>query len=118
MEGGVEARHRGHAGQRTADRRDAGQRDRLVQRSEIGQLGQRCDDAIVDAHRLAKALAPVHDAMPDGIWRGHRGDRGLQRVDVIGRDVGRGLDRVVGAEQPQLQAARARVDDEDTHLDG
>ena len=64
---------------------------------------------------LAEALAAVHDAMADSVGPWHLGERRAERAGVVGGQVALGLELVSRPEQPQLQAARARVDDEDPH---
>ncbi len=48
---------------------DAGQRHRIVQRRELGQLSNCLPDAVVDQYRLLKAPAAMNHAMADGVHR-------------------------------------------------
>ena len=72
-------------------------------------------DVVVDEHGLAEARAAVDDAVADGVQRGQSGERRPERFGVVRREVVLGLELVAGAEQAELEAARARVDDEDAH---
>jgi hypothetical protein len=66
---------------------------------------------VVDRDGLAEALAAVDDPVPDGVRAPELGQR-LVEPGGVGAQVRGALEVVVGAEQPQLQAARSRVDDE------
>ena len=70
---------------------------------------------VVDACGMREPLATVDDAMADGIQRGQSGERGPERFGVVRCEVVLGLELVAGAEQAELEAAGARVDDEDAH---
>ena len=97
---------RPHRGQR-------GERLRLVQRRQRGQLLQGAGDLVVDHRRRAEALAAVHDPVAGRVGVTERVERG---ADVVaGRQVARAEQLVAVAEQPQLEAARAGVDDQDAH---
>ena len=115
VEGGVEARDRGHVGQGPADGGHAGQRRGLVQGSEVGELVQRGHDVVIDERGLAEAHAAVHDPVAHGVRRGQSVERGFEGRTVGRRQVVFGLELVGGPEQTQLEAAGARVDDEDAH---
>ena len=112
----VEARDRGHAGQGAADGGDAGQGGGLVQGCELGELAQRGDHVVVDERRVAEARAAVHDAVAHGVRRRQSVEHGLERRAVGRRQVVFGLELVGRPEQAQLEAAGARVDDEDAHV--
>jgi hypothetical protein len=72
--------------------------------------------ARVDENRVAIALAAVDDSVSDGVGRpelaNRRGDRLAIGITADGRQVAVADQRVVVVEQPQLEAARARVDDQ------
>ena len=71
------------------------------------QLGDRAHDLLVDHDRVETALAAVDDPVPDPGQIGARG--GVERVDPLGR--------LVLADEVELQARRAGVDDQDVaHL--
>ena len=72
-----------------------------MQWSEIGELAQLRLDFLVDEHRVAKPLAAVHDAMP---YRERLLGKIVQRLDRLAR--------VVFADERELQAGRACIDDE------
>ena len=72
-----------------------------MERRELRQRAKLSLDRVVDGDRLAEACAAVHDAVRDGDYVRRRV---LQRRDRLGR--------VVGRDNAQLQARRARVDDE------
>jgi len=105
VEGSVEhgdVRHRRKQPAGIVHRRDCGP---VVERRELGERTQLALDRVVDDDRLAEPRSPVDDAMGDG-------------VDII-RGIGDRGDRVarpVFAHDGELQARRARVDDEDTLL--
>jgi hypothetical protein len=67
VEGGVEAGHRRHAGQGDLDRRQRGQRLRLVQRRQVGQRPQPLLDVAVEHHRPGELRAAVDDAVADRV---------------------------------------------------
>jgi hypothetical protein len=69
VEGGVETCYRDDVGQPRGDRVERGQRLRLMQRRQIGQIPQLLLDGLVDANRTGEAGTAVHDAMTDHIGR-------------------------------------------------
>ena len=73
----------------------------VVQRRELDKDTEPLFDLVVDPRRLAQ-LTPVDDAMRDGVDLCRNGG---ERVD--------GCCVTVGVDEVQLQARRARVDDED-----
>ena len=81
-----------------------------MQRRERRQLAQRGLDVRVDQHGLAEALAAVHDPVADRVRRPQRGQLGGE-VLRLRREVAGAEQLVVGSDQPQLEAARAGVDD-------
>jgi hypothetical protein len=111
VERGVEAGHRRYVGERATDRVQRRQRLRLVKRSEGDQVAQRLGDFFVDRHRLAEALAAVDDPVPDGVRAPELGERRIEARGV-GRQVAAAEQLVSGTEQPQLEAARSGVDDQ------
>ena len=117
----VEAGDRGHARQGGRNRVQGRQRLRLVQRRQLGQRSQLALHLPVDQHRLAKPLATVDDAVPDGVGVAEPvvAERGPQRSWVDARLRRRKLDGGDGilaiAQQAQLERARAGIDDEDAH---
>ena len=64
VESGVEGRHLGQRGPGLGHGVDAGQRGRVVQRRQRGQLRDRRAHAGVDHYRLAEGRAPVDHAVP------------------------------------------------------
>jgi hypothetical protein len=67
VEGGVEAGHRRHAGQGDLDRRQRGQRLRLVQRRQVGQRPQPLLDVPVEHHQPGELGPAVDDAVADRV---------------------------------------------------
>ena len=124
MEGRVEARHVGQAGERVARRPDRRQRDRVVERGEAGDRRQSSDDGIVDEDRGPERLATVDDAMADRRRGSHRRAEPVDElaheapVVGIGRSVGpvdrgRGEGPAPGrVDDAGLERARPGVDDE------
>ena len=107
MERRVEDGHLRHGRERLAHLLDRGERRRVLQRRERRELGDRAHDLLVDHDRVETALAAVDDAVPDPGQIGARG--GVERVDPLGR--------LVLADEVELQARRAGVDDQDVaHL--
>ena len=100
----VEARDVRHVGQQPPGRLQTTQRLRLVQRRQVDQLAQPPLDVSVDHHGLDEVRPAMHDAVPDGVH--HRRD---------GRQAVAGFHRLAVLDDVDLQRARARVDDEDTH---
>ena len=97
-----------------------GQRLGLVQRRQVGQQLQPPPDVPGHHDRPGELRPAVHDAMAHRVNRaeavqrlGQR--RGIQRGPARGGQIGRAGHLVAGAEHPQLQAARPRVDNEDPH---
>jgi len=113
----VEAGHARHAGQRRLDRVQGGQRLGLVQRRQVGQGFQPLPHPRIHHHGGPEQRAAVHDPVPDRVRFPERADGVLQRGGVggpgRGRQVGRAGEAVTGVEQPQFQAARPGVDDQD-----
>jgi hypothetical protein len=106
----VEARDRLHLRQRRLHGVQRRQGLRLVQRRERRQLAQRGLDVRVDQDGLAEALAAVHDPVADRVRRPQRGQLGGE-VLRLRREVAGAEQLVAGPDQPQLEAARAGVDD-------
>jgi hypothetical protein len=98
VERGVEDGDVRHAGQRALRVLDRGEGGPVVQRRERGEVRDRGLDPVVDDDGIAKAVAAVDDAMTDGVRRCERLDR--RRA-------------VLAVDDRELQARRARVDDED-----
>jgi hypothetical protein len=113
VERGVEAGHGGHVREDRAHRVDAGDPAWLVQRRQLGQLGDPVADTAVEPHRVGELGAAVHDAVP------HRVDVRQsveETLDVLGLVLagppveGGLLDHLVGVvQQRQLEAGRPRV---------
>ena len=119
MEGSVEAGHGRDVRKAARYGVKRGERHRLVEGREVGERPQSPRDVGVDQYRIVETIAPVDDAAADRVRLGELGDRGLQfisppvaveRAKVVLR-----LQRVVLTKEPQFEAARARVDDEDSH---
>jgi hypothetical protein len=116
VERGVEAGGRLDAAEPARHGVDGGERPRLVQRREGDQLLQPAAKVVVDPGRRPEVLAAVHHAMPDRVWRREPveslcGER--RAAGPVDRPLG---DRpIVCVEYPELQAARARIDDEQPH---
>ena len=120
MESRVKASDRRQLRQRRRDGIERGERLGLMKRSEVAQLAHPRLRIGVDPHRLAEALTSVNDAVPNSIrFAQHRVERGseLIRVHLRARSIElpRGDHSVIAVEQRQLQAAGARVDDQDPH---
>jgi hypothetical protein len=97
-------RHGGGRGTRHSERL---QRGRLVQRRKRRQALERCDDRIVDAHWVAEDPAAVDDSVADRV----EARRYLvERLD--------GLRSAGLVDERQLEARRARVDDQDAAQNG
>ena len=84
---------------RLGDRLQGG---RVVKRRELDELLQACRDVVIDQRRLAELRPAVDDPMCDS---GDIAGRFSERRDALGRAVRR--------DERELQARRARVDDED-----
>jgi hypothetical protein len=104
VEGGVEARHRRHVGQRTADRLDPRQRRGLVERRQRHERTKVGHHRLVDHHRRRVPRPAVHHAVADRLHRGCVSDERVERRPVVRIDVDRGEHGVVAVEHPQLQA--------------
>jgi hypothetical protein len=65
VERGVEDRYLGQFGPDGADRLDAGQVRRVVQRRQPGELADRGDDLVIHQGRGAEPVAAVHDPVAD-----------------------------------------------------
>ena len=114
VERGVEAGGGGRLGQPQGEGVDRRERARLVQRRQLGELEQARAHVVVDPGRRPQRVAAVHDAVRDGVGRRQAVER-VRGEGLAGRplDQARSATRAVaGVEQPQLQAARAGVDDE------
>jgi hypothetical protein len=74
----------------------------VVQRRQLGEDSELTFDLVVDHDRIAEAQTAVDDAMRDRVDA--RGNR-LERLDLLGG--------VVVRDRRELEARRARVDDED-----
>ena len=107
MEGGVEDRDVWNVGNSGACDREGLQRRRLVQRRQRYQPFECCDDRIVDAHGVAKDRTTVDDPMADRV---HTRRDVVERLDALRPS---GL-----VDERQLEARRARVDDEDATQNG
>ena len=99
MERGVEDRHLRHAGQRLARAPDRLERAAVLERRDDGEPLDLGLYVGVDQRRLLEAGSAVHDAVPDGIRRN-------ELVDGLGFAV---------ANEVELQAHRAGIDDENDH---
>ncbi len=117
VEGRVEAGDGRHLREHGGHRGERGQGLRLVQRREVRQGLEPLDDARVDPHGTREDRPAVDDPVADGVDRAQAADGALElrgiRDAARCRQVGAALDRVAGAEHPQLEAGGARVDDED-----
>jgi hypothetical protein len=93
------------------------ERPRLVERREICERREPRDDRVVEPRRGVVLGAAVDDAMPDGVERRERVERAADVgvVDAAARElqIDRSGNGVVRLEPPQLQAARAGVDDQE-----
>ena len=83
-----------------------------MQRREFGQLVERGRDIVVHAHRVAEALAAVHDPVPDRVGVRQLVQRAQQRafVDPAARRVEVTLAQqlIVVAENAELQRCWTR----------
>jgi hypothetical protein len=100
VEGRVEARNVGHVGPGRPQAPDEAERDRLVERIEGDQTVQRVEDTVVDQHRVGEAVAPVHDAVADGVGR----------AELVGRRSGRRVG-VGSSALPPSTSASFRLDE-------
>ncbi len=119
VEGGVEAGDGRDVGQDRRDGVQSGQRLRLVERSEIDQLAETGDHLTIHPDRFAEAGPAVDDPVTDRVDPTEPLDR-LHHRRLIGpfaghRQVRRAHDPILAVEDPELQAARPGVDDEDPH---
>ena len=115
----IEAGDRGHLRENGGDRRERVERLRLVERGKIGAGAEVRHDLAVDPDGLRVARSPVDDPVPDGVDRPEPAD-GARHGGGVGQPSGRGQvrrpdDLVSRVEHPELQAARPRIDDEDSH---
>ena len=85
----------------------ASQRGRLMQRRKRRQALERCDDRVVDAHGVTEDPAAVDDSVADRVEAGRNV---VERLD--------GLRPARLVDERQLEARRARVDDEDAAQNG
>jgi hypothetical protein len=91
-----------------------------VQGSKFAELIEALVDRIVETNSLTKLASSVHDPMPDGRDLWSRGEEPAQRPLqlVVGNrwQIVASLQVLGSVEEPELEAARARVHDEDVHL--
>src|SRR5664280_206781 len=91
-----------------------------MQRSQGGQLAHIGLHLGADPHGRAKALAAVHDAMSDRLSIAERRVQRLTQRALVDLRLRRGQlalaeHRITAIQQRELEAARARVDDEHAH---
>lgn len=119
VECGVEAGDLGKIGVEAVYRPDRGHRRRIVQGSEIAESIEALVDRIVETNGFTKFASPVHDAMSGGRDLRSGGEEAAQGpVKLVARHRGQivaSLQVLGGVEEPELEAARARVDYEDVH---
>ena len=123
-EGGVETGHQRKGGPEPAERPQGVEGRRVVERGEIAHRRQRLDGGPVDDHRAAEVGAAVHEADAGAVERGVAQEPGqflqfglaLPAGQVVGGHHRRVAAVVVVVEDPQLQAARAGVDDQRPHV--
>ena len=89
-----------------------------MERRQVHKLAQCRLDLGIDPHRLAEPLAAVDDPVPDRIGVGEPVLERAAQLVVIYRSARGGQlplrERlVIGPQQRQLDAARARIDDQD-----
>ena len=119
MKGRIEAGDRRHVREHGGDRRERGERLRLVERGEVGEGPEVRHDLGVEPDRPRVARSPVDDPVADGVDGPERADRG-PHGGRVGQTPGRGQvrrphDAILRVEHPELQAAGPRIDDEDLH---
>jgi len=122
VEGGVEAGHGRHPGKSLRDGVERREGRGLVQRRQVGELPERGLDLAIDPGGDEEAPAAVDDAMPDRLGLPQLADRrhhvaGVHPAPLQGKLAlaQRGLLLV---DEGELEAAGARVDDEDAHRGG
>ncbi len=117
VERGIEAGDRRHARHRGRGRLDAGQCPRLVQRCQVGQLGDSRRDRVVEHRRPGVAAAAVHDPVTDRVGAGLAAQE-VTEITVAWTAVPRievkpGGDLVSRAKHADLETARSGIDDQD-----
>ena len=131
MECRVEGGHLGHPGECHQRRPDRLDRDRVVERGEVGEPVQLVEHLVVDERRGREPRAAVDDPVTDRLDRADRDaldhEPLEERLEVgraplgpgrIGTPVERRREQgipAVAVEHARLQRARARVQDEDAH---
>ncbi len=115
----VEARRHRQLRQGRGDGRHRVERGRLVDRRERVSSRKRLAHLRIEAHGPREPRPAVDHAMRDRVGGGHPLERGAQPAG-IGVPAGRGElgardQRVVVAQQPQLERARPGVDGQDPH---
>ena len=131
MERGVEGGRLGHPGECHQRRPDRLDRDRVVERGEVGEPVQLIEHLVVDERRGREPRPAVDDPMTDRLDRADRDaldNEALEKRFEVGRAalgpgrVGAPLERrreqgipAVAVEHARLERARARVQDEDAH---
>jgi hypothetical protein len=90
-----------------------------VQWSKIAELIEALIDRSVEANSLTELVSSVHDPVPHGRDLGSGGEEPAERpLQVVVGDRGQivaSLHVLGGVQEPELEAARAGVDDEDVH---
>ena len=134
MERRVEGGHLGYPGECHQRRPDRLDRDRVVERGEVGEPVQLIEHHVVDERRGREPRAAVDDPVTDRLDRADRDaldhEPLEERLEVGHAPLGPGrigtpFERrreqgipAVAVEHARLQRARARVQDEDAHSGG
>jgi hypothetical protein len=103
VEGRVEDGHLGHARKEPLRESESGKSRRVVEGGERLEAGDPGAHVRIDDDGPPEAIAAVDDTVGDGVDRA--------RINVL--EHLDGIDRPVLGDQVQLQARRARVDDQD-----
>jgi len=108
MEGGIETTDGRNIREQVTYQINSGQRFRLVQRSQVGELNELLLNGGVDEYGRRELRASVHDAMADRIdlscdARDRRSDWDWIKLTLVGPIIGE-QDRVVRSEKTDLQA--------------
>lgn len=119
MECGIEARDRRNLSCEISDDVDEAQRGWLMKRCEWRQRGKLTSHLSIEPYRFTEHRSAVYDAMPDGVEVTERLEAGTESgfVGDIGRgQVGSFGDALVVGDDLQLEAARAGVHGESSHV--
>ena len=115
----VEARHRRHVRKHGGHGGHRVEGGRLVQRRQRCELAQGLEDGGIEAHRPGEPRAAVDHTVRDRVGAAQAVERLAELLGIgpprRGGQLGVPEERVVVAEEAQLERARAGVDREDPH---